>query len=84
MIQWVDIEQEGASLTMMDRYCLTFGENETARGGTGVPAACMASLRPTLRNATLREEVGEILFVGDSLSRFVVHGWALWPRMCRP
>jgi len=50
---------------MMDRCSLTFGDDETALVSTEVPAACMASLRPTPRNATLREEVGEILFVGD-------------------
>jgi len=65
VIQCVDIEQDGASRTMMDRYCLTFVDDGTPLVSTEIPAAFMALLHPTPRTATIREEDAKIVFVGD-------------------
>lgn len=63
VVQLVDIEQHGVTLTMRDSYCLTFVDDGTPLVTTEIPIAFMASLRPLPRTATLREQGGEIALV---------------------
>jgi len=53
--QFVEVTQDGAALTMIDRYCFTNVDDGTPIVRTEIPASFIASLRPTARTATLRE-----------------------------
>ena len=63
VVQWVEIEQDGATLTMRDTYCLTFVDDGTALVSTEIPTAFMAALHPLPRTATLADQGDEIAFV---------------------
>lgn len=63
VVQWVEVEQDGATLTMRDSYCLTFVDDGTPLVTTEIPASFMAALRPLDRTATLSEEGDAIVFV---------------------
>jgi hypothetical protein len=65
IVQWVDIEQEGAMLTMTDRYCFTIIDDGTPLVSTRIPDAFMASLEPTPRTATLEDRGDTIRFIQD-------------------
>jgi len=65
VVQWVDVSQDGALLTMTDRYCLTFVDDGTSLATTEIPDRFMASLEPGPRTAALHEDGAEILFVQD-------------------
>jgi len=62
VMQWVEIEQDGATLTMRDRYCFTFVDDGTPLVTTEIPASFMAALRPLPRTATLSDQGDEIVF----------------------
>jgi len=66
VVQFVDIAQEGAALTMLDRYCFTDVEDGTPLVKTEIPEAFMASLVPAPRVGTLRETDEGIAFEGAS------------------
>lgn len=55
VVQLVEIEQDGVSLFMTDRYCFTVIEESSSIAATEIPDAFMASLRPEPRTATLSE-----------------------------
>ncbi|MFC2077884.1 hypothetical protein ACFLTM_03665 [Candidatus Bipolaricaulota bacterium] len=63
VVQWVEIEQDGATLTMRDTYCLTFVDDGTPLVTTEIPASFMTALRPLPRTATLSDQGDEIVFV---------------------
>lgn len=63
VVQLVDIEQHGGTVTMRDSYCLTFVDDGTPLVTTEIPTVFMAALRPLPRTATLSEQGGEIAFV---------------------
>ncbi|MFC2095953.1 hypothetical protein ACFLSW_05930, partial [Candidatus Bipolaricaulota bacterium] len=65
VVQWVDIEQDGAALTMRDTYCLTFVDDGTTLVTTEIPGTFMAALRPLPRTATLSEQDGAIAFAQE-------------------
>ncbi|MBE0636836.1 hypothetical protein IH601_12635 [Candidatus Bipolaricaulota bacterium] len=65
VVQWVDITQDGETLIMQDRYCLTAIDDGTLLVKTVIPDAFMSSLQPTVRVATLAESDSEILFIQD-------------------
>ncbi|MEW5825562.1 MAG: hypothetical protein AB1778_01915 [Candidatus Bipolaricaulota bacterium] len=62
VIQLVDVGQEGALLRMDDRYCFTYIEENTFLAKTEIPDAFMRSLMPHPREASVREQNGEICF----------------------
>jgi len=63
VVQWVEIEQDGATLTMRDSYCHTFGDDGTPLVTTEIPTLFVTALRPLPRTATLSDQGGEIVFV---------------------
>jgi hypothetical protein len=63
VVQLVEIEQDGVTLTMRDSYCLTFVDDGTPLVTTEIPTAFMKALRPLHRVATLSEESGVTGFV---------------------
>jgi hypothetical protein len=54
VVQFVDVAQDGETLTMYDRYCFTVVDDGTPLVKTEIPQAFMAALVPTLRTAVLR------------------------------
>jgi hypothetical protein len=62
VVQRVEIEQEGETLSMVDTYCFTIVDSGTSLVRTEIPAAFMASLSPGVRTATVTEQAGEFLF----------------------
>jgi hypothetical protein len=62
VVQRVDVEQDGVSLVMTDRYCFTVIVESSSLATTQIPDAFMRALRPQVRTATLREEEGETRF----------------------
>ncbi len=60
--QFVEIRQDGGSLTMLDHYCFTAIDDGTALVRTEIPDAFMASLDPSPRVATVRETDDGIVF----------------------
>jgi hypothetical protein len=63
VVQRVEIEQDGLSLVMFDRYCFTVIEESSPLAKTEIPDAFMRSLRPSPRTATLHEKEGEFILV---------------------
>jgi hypothetical protein len=53
--QFVDVECDGATITMFDRYCFTDVDDGTPLVNTEIPEAFMFALVPTPRTAVLRE-----------------------------
>ncbi|MFC2100012.1 hypothetical protein ACFLSF_04195 [Candidatus Bipolaricaulota bacterium] len=62
VVQFVDIEQDGSAITMLDRYCFTVVNDGTPLVTTKIPDEFMASLVPTTRTAVLRETDAGISF----------------------
>ena len=62
VVQLVDVEQDGMSLVMMDRYCFTVIDESSSLATTQIPDAFMHSLRPQPRTAILHDEGGETRF----------------------
>jgi len=62
VVQLVEVEQDGATLTMRDVYCLTYVDEGKPLVNTEIPALFMAALRPLPRTATLSEDGDEIVF----------------------
>ena len=62
VVQFVDVEQDGDTLTMLDRYCFTVVNDGTPLVKTETPEAFMASLVPTARTAVVRETEAGLLF----------------------
>jgi len=62
VVQFVDIEQDGETLTMRDRYCFTLVDDGTPLVKTEIPEAFMAALAPTPRTAVLRAAEEGIAF----------------------
>jgi len=62
VVQLVNVEQDGMSLLMTDRYCFTVIEESSSLASTQIPGTFMRALRPRPRTATLREHDGELGF----------------------
>ena len=62
VVQFVDVEQDGLSLLMQDRYCFTVIEESSSLATTEIPDAFMSSLDPHPRVATLRVQSDGITF----------------------
>lgn len=54
VVQFVDVAQDGETLTMRDRYCFTVVDDGTPLVKTEIPDAFMSALVPTPRIAVLR------------------------------
>jgi hypothetical protein len=63
VVQFVDVEQDGLALAMMDRYCFTVIEESSPLAKTEIPDAFMRALKPQTRSATLRDEDGQLVFL---------------------
>ena len=66
VVQFVDVAQDGETLTMRDRYCFTLVEDGTPLVRTEIPDAFMASLVPTPRTAALRATEEGIAFEAEN------------------
>jgi len=62
VVQLVDVQQNGMSLVMTDRYCFTAIEESSSLATTEIPDAFMRALRPSPREATLGEQDDVITF----------------------
>jgi hypothetical protein len=62
VLQLVEIEQDGDTLIMNDRYCATLIDDGTPLVRTTIPEAFMMSLRPAPRIAILEDVEGVIQF----------------------
>ena len=62
VVQLVDVDQDGLSLVMTDRYCFTMIEESSVLATTEIPDAFMRALRPSPREATLGEQDDVITF----------------------
>ena len=62
VVQLVDVEQDGMSLLMTDRYCFTVIEESSSLAATKIPDTFMRALRPRPRTATLLEDDGQMRF----------------------
>lgn len=60
--QFVSIEQDGANLTLLGRYCFTDVDDGTPLVETVIPEVFTASLAPTPRAAVLRETDDGVVF----------------------
>ena len=60
--QFVEVEQNGAMLTMRDAYCFTIVDDGTPLVETVIPDAFMASLMPEPRTAILVEQTASVRF----------------------
>ncbi len=75
VVQFVDVEQDGATLTMNDRYCFTLVDDGTPLVKTEIPPEFMTALLPTPRTALLVESEEGIQF--DQLPYVEVRGATL-------
>jgi hypothetical protein len=60
--QFVEVAQDGGTLTMVDRYCFTEVDDGTPLVHTEIPDAFMAALTPTPRTASVRETEEGVTF----------------------
>ena len=75
VVQFVDVTQDGETLTMRDRYCFTLVDDGTPLVKTEIPEAFMAALVPTPRTAVLRATEEGIAF--DAANYVEVRGAVL-------
>jgi len=75
VVQFVDVAQDGETLTMRDRYCFTLVDDGTPLVKTDIPEAFMAALVPTPRTAVLRATEEGIAF--DAANYVEVRGAVL-------
>jgi hypothetical protein len=60
--QFVDVEQDGATVTMLDRYCFTDVDDGTTLVNTEIPESFIFALVPTARTAVLRKADESVTF----------------------